>query len=88
MNHADTGAAAEAEPLSHLEQAGETYFQHMRCAFSFAGRMIWGGLCVLLHGVFPNVLCRKGSTCIEQLHDDMIRHRKQYGEARALRFTP
>jgi Family of unknown function (DUF6356) len=86
MNEAQSRTLAGSKPLSHLEQAGEGYFQHMRCALSFAWRMICGGFCVVVHAFFPNVLCKKGSSCIAELHDDMVLHRKEFGEGRVLHF--
>ena len=87
MDQIKTGVFSSLTHRSHLEEAGETYFQHMRCALSFGGRMIGGGFCVLVHAFFPNVLCKKGSSSIERLYQDMIAHRKQYGRRRALPFN-
>lgn len=59
----------------HPASVGESYFQHMGCAFSFSMKMIGGGLACLLHGIFPFLFVRTGSKCIEGLHHSMVTHR-------------
>lgn len=76
MNHAKSGAAAITEK-SHLAEVEEGYFEHMGKAFSFSGRMIAGGLCCFVHGLFPNLLCKSGSRTIEQLHEEMCVNRRK-----------
>jgi len=59
----------------HPASVGESYFQHMGMAFSFGGKMICTGAACLLHGLFPFLFVRTGSSCIEDLHDRMVVHR-------------
>ena len=43
--------------LAHPRTAGQSYFEHMRFAWSFAATMAVGTLAALVHGLFPFV-CR------------------------------
>lgn len=45
----------------HPHSIGETYFQHMRFAFTFGYKMIYGGLCCMLHAIFPFLCQTTGS---------------------------
>jgi hypothetical protein len=65
--------------LDHPESVGETYFQHLITASSFAGRMLWGGLACFLHGLFPFLCVKTGSGIIAQLHSSMLVHRAKTG---------
>ncbi len=59
----------------HPASVNETYWQHMGVAFSFGGRMIWGGIACLLHGIFPFLFTKTGSRAVTELHDRMVTHR-------------
>lgn len=59
----------------HPASVGETYFEHLCIATSFAARMIAGGIACFLHAVFPFAFRRTGSDCIRQLHERMVTHR-------------
>jgi hypothetical protein len=61
--------------LDHPESVGESYFQHLITASSFAGRMVWGGLACFLHGLFPFLCVKTGSGIINKLHSSMLTHR-------------
>jgi len=54
--------------MKHLDQIGETYWQH----FCFAGRvglvMFLCGLCAMAHAIYPKVFPHTASKCIDQLH--------------------
>lgn len=76
MNHARSGAAAVTDK-SHLAEVGESYFEHMGKAFSFSGRMIAGGVCCLIHGLFPNLFCKSASRTIGQLYEEMCVNRRK-----------
>ena len=60
----------------HLEEVDETYFQHMRTAFSFAGQMLLGTIACSIHALLPFLLERSGSDKIQMLHDCMVVNRK------------
>lgn len=59
----------------HPASVGESYFEHMRMAFGFAGTMLVTGLAVLLHGVFPFLFTRTGREAVIRLHERMVTHR-------------
>lgn len=62
---------------AHLRSVNEGYFQHMRHALSFTGAMLVGAVCCLIHGFFPFLFEKRGSSIIKRLHDSMVvnRHR-------------
>jgi len=64
----------------HPESVGETYWQHMGMALSFAGRMLAASVCCAVHGLFPFLFERTGSRCIENLHDRMVDNRSRHAE--------
>jgi len=59
----------------HPEAVGETYFQHMRTSFSFGGKMFAAAIGCFLHGVFPFLCVKTGSTTIDILHTSMVTNR-------------
>lgn len=62
----------------HPSTVGETYWQHMGMAFSFAGTMIAAGFACLIHGVFPFLFVKTGSQTITGLHDRMVTNRSRH----------
>ena len=63
--------------VEHPRSVGETYLEHMASATHFGGRMIVAGLACLLHGVFPFLFVRTGSTTVRSLHDKMVVNRRR-----------
>jgi len=61
----------------HPRSVGETYSQHLATACSFGARMVAAGGACMLHGVFPFLFVRTGSTTVRHLHDEMITHRSR-----------
>ena len=61
--------------LAHPKSVGETYFEHQRMAFSFAGPLLLAGLACLLHAVIPGLCERTASSRIKALHDRMVVNR-------------
>jgi hypothetical protein len=59
--------------LEHPRAVGETYFQHQRRAFGFAGQLINAGLACALHGVAPRLFARAASATVDRLHNEMSR---------------
>ena len=59
----------------HPHAVGETYVEHMHAASYFGLRMIGAGLCCLMHGIFPFLFVKTGSTTVLDLHDKMVRNR-------------
>ena len=52
---------------AHLDEAGETYFEHMGIALRIGMRMVAGGLACLVHALMPFLFVRTGSNTIQQL---------------------
>lgn len=61
--------------IKHPTSAGETYFQHLMVATSFAVKMTLGGIACFLHGIFPFLFVKTGSTLIDELYHAMVLHR-------------
>ncbi len=61
----------------HLDDADETYFQHMRFAMSFAGHMLIGAVACAIHGLVPFLFETTGSRRIRHLHERMVVARKE-----------
>lgn len=59
----------------HPETVGESYFEHMGQAFSFAAEMFVGAIACLLHGFLPFMFEKTGSKAITKLHKRMVTHR-------------
>jgi hypothetical protein len=56
----------------HPASVGETYFEHLGSAGGFGSRMIIAGLACLVHGIFPFLFQRTGSTTISTLYQRMV----------------
>jgi len=41
--------------MGHLEEVGETYFEHMRHAFNLGSVLLLSSMGQFLHSIFPNV---------------------------------
>ncbi len=61
----------------HLEDANESYFQHMRHALHFFADMAIGSVACLVHAIFPFLCVKTGSAIISHLHQNMVTHRHQ-----------
>lgn len=59
----------------HPAEVGETYFEHMGQAFSFAAAMFVGACACAIHGLFPFLCLKTGSRTITRLHNEMVAHR-------------
>lgn len=66
----------------HLDEVGETYFQHLGHATGFAVAMVTAGLACFLHALFPFLFEKTGSACISKLHDKMVVNRKNLSRSR------
>lgn len=55
----------------HPSSVGETYFQHQRRAFWFAGRLLKAGFACSLHGLVPAFCVRTASDTVHQLEAEM-----------------
>jgi hypothetical protein len=59
---------ARKHPISHLEEAGESYGEHAGKAAGFGLRMIVGGFACLVHAVLPFLCERTGSDTVRRLN--------------------
>jgi len=62
--------------IAHPQSVGESYFEHQRVAFSFAGPLLLAGFACLLHAVIPGLCERTASNRIAMLHDRMLANRR------------
>ncbi|HUO03541.1 MAG TPA: DUF6356 family protein [Rhizomicrobium sp.] len=60
----------------HPQSVGESYFEHQRMAFSFAGPLLLAGFACLLHAIIPGLCERTASNRIAMLHDRMVANRR------------
>ncbi|PCJ25197.1 MAG: hypothetical protein COA96_07800 [SAR86 cluster bacterium] len=60
---------------SHLDSVDETYFQHMKHAFSFSVELFTASACCLVHAFLPSLFEKKGSSIVGKLHDRMVINR-------------
>lgn len=59
----------------HPASVGETYFEHLGQALSFAGPLFIASLACLVHAVFPFLCVKTGSRAVTQLHQRMVTQR-------------
>jgi hypothetical protein len=62
---------------NHPRSVGETYLQHMEHASSFGARMIFAGFACMIHGLFPWLFVKTGSTTVRALYNDMLINRRR-----------
>jgi len=55
----------------HPRQVGESYGQHLVTAAGFGALMMLGGLCVIVHALFPFLFEHTGSRTMAKLHKRM-----------------
>ena len=63
----------------HLDEVGESYWEHMFKAAGFAVAMLLGGVACLVHSLFPFLFVRTGSARIRHLHEVMVENRLASG---------
>ena len=61
--------------LEHPRAVGETYGEHQRRAFWFAGVLIRAGLACALHGLAPRLCQTSASQAVKRLHGEMTGRR-------------
>lgn len=75
----------------HPHQIGETYWQHMGQAFSFAAVMLGTAFACLVHGLVPCLFETRAKRTIETLHRRIVTHRtptSRRDNARGADMTP
>ncbi|QFU15094.1 DUF6356 family protein [Microvirga thermotolerans] len=55
----------------HPESVGETYFEHMGVALSFAGPLLAAGLAALVHAFLPFLCVTTASATVKRLYARM-----------------
>ena len=60
---------------AHPASVGETYFQHMRTALSFAGTLLIAGLACVVHAFVPFLFTSTTCNAIQTLHRRVVTHR-------------
>jgi hypothetical protein len=56
----------------HPATVGETYFEHMGTAFTFAARLLGASLACFIHGLFPFLFTSTGSATVKRLYQGMV----------------
>ena len=59
----------------HPRSVGESFWQHMGVALSFAGALLLGAAASLVHAIFPFLCTRTGSGIVRELHDRVAKRR-------------
>ena len=54
--------------FNHLSEKKLTYTQHFKKAASMSYKMTYGGVCLLLHAIYPDIHQNTGSKIIEELY--------------------
>jgi hypothetical protein len=63
--------------LRHPRSVGESYFEHMKVAFGFAGQLALAAIACAIHGLVPALCERTGSRIVAQLNLAMISNRRR-----------
>jgi len=56
----------------HPDSVGESYFEHMGVALSFAGPLLAAGLAAVVHAVLPFLCVTTASGTVKRLHARMV----------------
>lgn len=62
----------------HPASVGETYWQHVGVALSFAGRLFFASICCFIHAVLPFTFEKTGSGIVRNLFVRMVTHRSKH----------
>ena len=64
----------------HPRSVGESYWEHLLAASSFAGRLALAAIACFLHALLPFLFVKTGSRMIDDLHNRMVRNRTSQRE--------
>lgn len=64
----------------HPASVGESYWQHMRIAFWSALRLLWAGVALIIHSVFPCVFVDTASDTVKKIHQEMAERKAKRAE--------
>lgn len=57
--------------MKHLDDVGETYWQHFRFAFRIGLIFLITGVLVIAHAIYPNAFKNVGSNVVNYLHSKL-----------------
>jgi hypothetical protein len=63
--------------LAHPRSVDESYFEHQKVAFSFAGVLFLAAAACALHGLFPALCEKTGSNMVKRLYERMVTSRRR-----------
>jgi hypothetical protein len=63
--------------LAHPRSVDESYFEHQKVAFSFAGTLFLAAAACALHGLFPALCEKTGSNTVKRLYERMVTTRRR-----------
>jgi hypothetical protein len=64
----------------HPESVGESYFEHMGVALSFAGPLLLAGLAALVHAFLPFLCLTTSSVTVKRLYARMTNRTPRPGQ--------
>jgi hypothetical protein len=66
--------------IAHPAAVGESYFEHMKFAFKFSGRLFRAGFAAFAHGIVPAVCETTASEAIQTMNDEIRARRRLMAE--------
>jgi len=66
---------------AHPADVGETYFEHLRAASSFASGLAVCAVCCFVHALVPGLFTTSASARVERMHERMHRRHHQQNPA-------
>ncbi|MGL5136514.1 MAG: DUF6356 family protein [Beijerinckiaceae bacterium] len=57
---------------AHPDALGESYFEHLGHAMSYAGRLFAASFCAFTHALLPFLFEKTASTLIKQMHGEIV----------------
>jgi Family of unknown function (DUF6356) len=57
---------------SHPDALGESYFEHLSHAMSYAGRLFAAAFCAFTHALLPFLFEKTASNLIKQMHGEIV----------------
>lgn len=68
--------------LDHPRSAGETYGQHLLFTLKTGATLIYAGVCLIIHGLFPILHETTASNTVFKLNDMFVVRRKKVDDLR------
>lgn len=63
--------------MGHLDDAKQTYFEHMHNALYYSFTSFYAGIIFAFHGIFPDLLIFNGSDTIAELNQILVEKKKK-----------